>query len=171
MIKIELSESQIADYFRRSYTAADGLWFLKVEEKYGFQTALQIDEEVWKVLPKIQAGMIKDIVGLESGIDDLFRGMAIRVSLEGFSFKGEREDGGFAILVSGCPWHDLMIKSGREHLSGQVGDLICRVENSVWAKEFGDIGFQRTSQICRGDAMCLLLFTEAQSPEAPSGSA
>lgn len=168
---MELSESQIADYFRRSYTAADGLWFLKVEEKYGFQTALQMDEEVWKVLPKIQARMIKDMVGLESGIDDLFRSVAVRLRLEGFSFKGEREDGSFSIFVSRCPWHDLMKSSGREHLSGQVGEIICQVENSAWAKEFGDIVFQRTSQICRGDEMCLLRFTEAQSPEAPSGSA
>jgi hypothetical protein len=168
---MELSESQIADYFRRSYTAVDGLWFLKVEERYGFQTGLQIDEEVWKVLPKIQARMIKDMAGLESGIDDLFRAIAVRLQLEGFSFKGDRKDRGFTILVSRCPWHDLMIRSGREHLSGQVGELICLVENSAWAKEFGDIGFQRTSQICRGDAKCLLLFTEALPSEAPSGSA
>jgi hypothetical protein len=170
MINMELSESQIADYFRRSYTAADGLWFLKVEEKYGFQTALQIDEEVWKILPKIQARMIKDMAGLKSGIDDLFLGMSIRLQLEGFSFKGEREEGGFSILVSRCPWHDLMIRSGREHLSGQVGEFICQVENSAWATEFGDIGFQRTSQICRGDAICRLRFTEALSPQAPPGS-
>jgi predicted ArsR family transcriptional regulator len=171
MIKLDLSESQIADYFRRSYTAVDGLWFLKVEERYGFETALQIDEEVWKVLPKIQARMIKNMLSLESGIDDLFQGVAARLRLEGFSFKGEREDEGFAILVTGCPWHDLMIRSGREHLSDQVGELICQVENSVWAKEFGDIEFQRSSQICRGDSACLLRFTEALSRKAPSGSA
>jgi hypothetical protein len=170
MIELELSESQIAYYLRRSYTAVDGLWFLKVEERYGFETALQIDEEVWKVLPKIQARMIKDMLGLESGIHDLFRGVAARLRLEGFSFKGEREDEGFAILVTRCPWHDLMIRSGREHLSARVGELICQVENSAWGKEFGDIGFQRTSGICRGDPECLLRFTEALPREAPAGS-
>jgi hypothetical protein len=170
MIEPGISERQIADYFRRCYTAVDGLWFLKVEERYGFETALQIDEEVWKVLPKIQARMIKNMIGLESGIDDLSRGLAARLRLEGFSFKEERDDEGFAILVTRCPWHDLMIWAGREHLSDKVGKLICEVENSVWAKEFGDIGFQRTSGICRGDPACLLRFTEAPSREAPVGS-
>jgi hypothetical protein len=162
---MELSDGQIADYFRRSYTAADGLWFLKVEERYGFENALQIDEEVWKVLPKIQARMIKEMAGLGSGIDDLFRAIVIRLQLEGFSFQAEREKGMFSIIVSRCPWHDLMINSGREHLSGQVGELICQVENSTWAKEFGDIEFLRSSGICRGDAVCRLLFKEASSTD------
>jgi len=162
---MELSDGQIADYFRRSYAAADGLWFLKVEERYGFENALQIDEEVWKILPKIQARMIKDMAGLGSGIDGLFQGIVTRLRLEGFSFSGEREERGFSILVSRCPWHDLMIRAGREHLSGEVGRLICQVENSAWAKEFGDIGFQRSSGICRGDAQCRLLFEEAPSTD------
>jgi predicted ArsR family transcriptional regulator len=162
---MELSDSEVADYFRRSYTAADGLWFLKVEERYGFENALQIDEEVWKVLPKIQARMIKDMADLESGIDGLFRGIATRLQLEGFSFQAERGEGMFSIIVSRCPWHDLMINSGREQLSGRVGELICQAENSTWARVFGEIGFQRSSCICRGDAVCRLLFKEASSTD------
>jgi hypothetical protein len=162
---MELSDSEVADYFRRSYTAADGLWFLKVEERYGFENALQIDEEVWKVLPKIQARMIKDMADLESGIDGLLRGIDTRLRLEGFSFQAERGEGMFSIIVSRCPWHDLMINSGREQLSGRVGELICQAENSTWAREFGDIGFQCSSCICRGDAVCRLLFKEASSTD------
>jgi predicted ArsR family transcriptional regulator len=171
VIGMELSQSQIADYFWRSYTAVDGLWFLKVEEKYGFQIALQMDEDVWKVLPKIQARMIKEMAGLDRGIDDLFRAIAIRLQLEGFSFEAEKEEGGFSILVRRCPWHDMMIRAKREHLSAEVGELICQVENSAWAREFGDIDFQRTSQICRGESMCILRFAIAPSREAPSTSA
>jgi len=52
---LKLTDKQIVEYFKRSYTAVDGLWFMKVEEIYGFDTALDIDEEVWKVMPKIQA--------------------------------------------------------------------------------------------------------------------
>ncbi len=49
-----LTDQQAAEYFHRSFTAVDGLWFMKVEEKHGFDAALEIDNEVWKVLPKIQ---------------------------------------------------------------------------------------------------------------------
>ena len=35
----DLTEEQKAEYFRRSYTAVDGLWFMKVEERLGFDEA------------------------------------------------------------------------------------------------------------------------------------
>jgi hypothetical protein len=54
---LKLTDRQIADYFHRSYTAVDGLWFMKVEAACGFDTALDIDTGVWKVMPKIQARM------------------------------------------------------------------------------------------------------------------
>ncbi len=37
----ELNDKQVADFFRRSYTAVDGLWFMKAEEKHGFEAALE----------------------------------------------------------------------------------------------------------------------------------
>ena len=67
----ELTDEQRADYFRRSYTAADGLWFMMVEEKYGFDAALKLDEAVWKVLPKIQARALKSMMKLNSGLEGL----------------------------------------------------------------------------------------------------
>jgi len=42
----KLSSQQVADYFNRSYNAVDGLWFMKVEEKYGIDAALDLDNEV-----------------------------------------------------------------------------------------------------------------------------
>jgi len=65
----ELTYKQIAAYFHRSYAAADGLWFMKVEEKCGFETALEIDDQVWKVLPKIQARMLKSMLLLDEGME------------------------------------------------------------------------------------------------------
>jgi hypothetical protein len=41
-----LSLQQIADYFNHNYNPVDGLWFMKAEEKYGFDTALDVDNEV-----------------------------------------------------------------------------------------------------------------------------
>ena len=68
---IRLSNRQIAEYFHRSYTAVDGLWFMKVEEKYGFDVALDIDNEVWKVFAKMQARLLKSLGQTGDGIDSL----------------------------------------------------------------------------------------------------
>ena len=64
----DLTEEQKTEYFRRSYTAVDGLWFMKVEERMSFEQALQIDEAVWRVLPKIQARALKAMMDLPAGL-------------------------------------------------------------------------------------------------------
>ena len=159
----DLTEKQKMEYFRRSYTAADGLWFMKVEEKCGFLEALQVDEAVWRVLPKIQARTIKSMMDLELGLDGLQAAIDARLTLEGFAFALEPQENGFSVFVSMCPWHDLMVESGRERLSQKVCDLICGVENSVWAMEFSEAGceeikFKREDMICKGARRCVLWF-------------
>ena len=154
----QLTDKQIAAYFHRSYTAADGLWFMKVEEKCGFDTALEIDDQVWKVLPKIQARMLKSMLFLDEGIEGLGEGIETRLALEGFEFEAEKDNDVFKVFIKRCPWHELMVKSGREHLSEKVCSLICKEENSVWASEFGDISFELDEQICKGAKRCVLRF-------------
>ncbi len=155
----ELSLSQIAEYFSRSYTAVDGLWFMKVEEKYDFDTALEVDEEVWKVLPKIQARMIKKFLGLTEGPEALREGLKARLKLDGFKFTAERTKNGFRILVTDCPWHNLMIKSGREQLAEKVGKKVCSTEYRVWVSELAEnMKFSLKSQKCGKSDCCILEF-------------
>jgi hypothetical protein len=154
-----LSDEQVAEYFRRSYKAVDGLWFMKVEEKYGFDSALQVDMEVWKVMPKIQARMIKSFLQLDKGEAALLDGLKAKLALEDFKFNVEQGENGFRIRISDCPWHNLMVKSGREKLSAKVGETICNVEYSVWASEFDEkMQFTLSAQKCKGSECCLLDF-------------
>jgi hypothetical protein len=169
-----LTDEQKTEYFRRSYTSVDGLWFMKVEEKLGFDESLRLDEAVWKVLPKIQARALKGMMHLPGGLAGLEQALSARLALEGFEFEIEPQEDGLAVIVKRCPWHDMMIKSGRGKLSERVSDLICRVENSVWASEFSEldegegrdgkgwrIEFQREERICRGEGRCVLRFCMA----------
>ena len=157
----KLTEKQISEYFKRSYTAVDGLWFMKAEERYGFDTALDVDDDVWKVMPKIQARKLKSMGKITDGLDGLRECFTTKLSLDGFAFETEQSDDGrsLKITLSECPWHNIMIKSGREHLSGKVGTRICTSEYQVWAAEFGDdIKFELGDQICEGFKCCTLLF-------------
>lgn len=157
MSKLDLR--QVAEYFARSYRAVDGLWFIKVEEKDGFDAALDVDDEVWKVMPKIQARMIKSFLGLENGQDALLESLVTKLELEEFKFTTEKTEDGFRITITDCPWHNLMIKSGREHLAERVGTKICTTEYQVWASEFTKtIKFKLTSQKCDKAENCILDF-------------
>ena len=157
-----LTDQQTAEYFHRSFTAVDGLWFMKVEEQHGFEAALEIDNEVWKVLPKIQARKLKSLLQATQDIDGLYECFTTRLQLEGFEFEARKDTQGFSIIVKSCPWHNQMIKSGRKHLSGKVGSTICRTDYAAWAKEFGNVSFELQDQICTGTGQCLLRFSRAQ---------
>ncbi|OGO02486.1 MAG: hypothetical protein A2Y91_02180 [Chloroflexi bacterium RBG_13_54_8] len=158
---IELSDSQKAEFAHRSYHAVDGLWFMKVEERYGFDAALEIDNEVWQVLPKIQARMLKAMAKVQEGMEALLKCLTIKLALEGFQFDAQRSESGtgFTVSISRCPWHDAMLKSGREELSGKVNSVVCCTEHSVWAAVFGhDIHFEQKDRICTGSDTCLFKF-------------
>ena len=160
---IPLSDQQRADYLRRSYSAVDGLWFMKVEEKFGFDRALDIDDEVWKVLPKIQARMLKTMINRGEGIAACFDCLQAMLSLDGFSFRVEPVDsnGRYRAFIEVCPWYNAMVDSERGEFVAQVGTRICNSAFSVLAAEFGDdIRFEMPQQICKGDAGCILQFTK-----------
>jgi len=173
---IDLTGEQAADYFRRCYSAVDGLWCMKVEEKYGFDIALDVDHEVWKVFPKIQARKLKELTGLGNGIEALYECLTTRFELEGYSYRAERlgDDGSFRIVLDDCPWHNIIVGAGRGHLSEQVGGTICPTEFSVWAAEFsapvgdgggagadsgGGIRTESECRICAGAETCAVRFS------------
>ncbi len=166
----DLTDVQKAEYFRRSYTSVDGLWFMKVEELFGFEAALEIDRRVWSIFPKIQARTLRSMLGAEKGLEGLAQCLAAKQSVEGFGFEveigGDGSGGSLKMIVSKCPWRELMAKSGRADLSEQVGTIICNAEYSTWAAEFSDeetrIDFCLRSQICKGDRVCTFSFEEIE---------
>ena len=159
---IQLTDKQVIEYFKKSYTSVDGLWFMKIEEQADFDTALQIDNKVWEIMPKIQARMLKSMSDSKNEFEALLECLSTKLSLEGFSFTVEDniKADNFSIAINNCPWHNLMIKSKRAGLSGKVGSVVCNSEYNVWAKEFGDnITFKLGEQICTGFKSCILHFS------------
>jgi len=159
----KLTGQQKTAYFRRSFTAVDGLWFMKLEEKYGFEKALEIDNEVWKVFPKIQARELKTALHLDEGLEALQTCLTADLELKGFTFQAQQNESPreLRIVITDCPWHNGMVKSGRVHLSARVGEVICRTEYFTWAKEFGQniiFSYQPAKSLCAGGKDCILNF-------------
>jgi predicted ArsR family transcriptional regulator len=132
---------------------------MKMEEKYGFEAALEIDKEVWKVFPRIQARLLKSMSKMDKGIEALVECYTARLSMENFTFHIEKSDGNMKVIIEKCPWHEIMVKSGREQLSSRIGDVICQTECETWAREFGEgIKFESEGRICKGDKECKMEF-------------
>ncbi|MFA5629266.1 MAG: DUF6125 family protein [Dehalococcoidales bacterium] len=158
---LKLTDKQIIEFFKRSYTSVDGLWFMKAEEKYDFDSALELDLNVWKIMPKIQARMLKPLADAGSPLKNLLLCLTTKLSIEDFVFEVEdnTDAGNFAIAITKCPWFNLMIKSQREHLAGKVGTVICGSEYQVWAEEFDKgISFAIESKMCDGAKHCVFRF-------------
>jgi hypothetical protein len=159
-----MTPEQIKDYLLRSYTAVDGLWFVKIEEAFGFDAALDLDVKVWEVMPKIQARRIREALGAGRDAAGLRACYAEKLTLEEFRFTEADVPGGFEIRVHLCPWFEKMKRSNRAHLAARVGNRICTAEYSGWASEFGcSFRFGNPVKICEGGADCVLAFDGPKS--------
>ena len=86
-------------------------------------------------MPKIQTRLVKFMLNLNKDAACLLKSLE-KARLEGFRFAVKKTEAGFSIQISDCPWHKLMLKSGREGISEKVGTTICNVEYCVWTSEF-----------------------------------
>ncbi|MBN2211067.1 MAG: hypothetical protein JW709_06685 [Sedimentisphaerales bacterium] len=164
-----LTPEQIAAYLHRSYTAVDGLWFMKVEERWGFDAALDVDEQVWRIQPKIQARKLKELTGRKEGLDALEYCLSAKLEIEGFTFETARPRPDILeYRISGCPWSALLERSGRKSLAKAVAERICPMEYEVWAKEFGAaIASSVRQKMCGGACCCVVTFS-VNLPSQPS---
>ena len=138
---------------------------MKLEEEYNFERALEFDARVWEIMPKIQARKLRDLLDIsDEGLKGLGEALTAKFSIEGFScsMRGDRE-GRLIFEIKRCPWYDLMKDSGREHLAGRVGTVICPTEYQTWAREFGkNIRASIENRLCDGRKTCTLYFMETQ---------
>jgi len=160
------SEQAMIEYLRRSYTAVDGLWFVKVEETDGFDTALELDRQVWQVMGKIQARAARKILGLDSNdLDALAAFLRLKFFAENYQAEILRPDPAtLEISLTRCPWVEILKKTGRLHLAKTIANLICRNESEAWAKEFGQqVHFSADKTLCGGYGRCYVRFEKSEA--------
>jgi hypothetical protein len=154
----------ISEYLRRSYFAVDGLWFMVAEEELSFDKAMELDIKVWKILPKIQARKVKEILGIDGrGLDDFLKAIEVKLEAEEYNYTKDRLDSNRAkITVNKCPWYEILKKAKREHIAPRIADDICSLEFRVWLSEFDDnANFKIISSCCKGDSSCVMDFSFA----------
>lgn len=159
-----LSPEQVEEYLYRSYTRVDGLWFVLAEERYGFDAALALDESVWKVMPKIQARLLQEQLDLTKDMAGLTVALRAKLALDRYDFEINENVSGIAITLSGCPWHELIVRSGRAHLAERIGGVICGIEFPVFAQEFNcSCSGAPELRLCRDGGNCCFRFRTSEA--------
>jgi len=157
-----LNDSNLKEYFKRCFFSVDGFWFIMAEEELGFEKALEIDRNVWKLLPKTQVRKIRKLLEIETNkINDIRTALDFKLKAEDYTYEVRNtSDLVLEIAITGCPWLTLMRESGRQDLASKVGKTICPTEYSVWAKEFGmKLDADLNNCLCSDNTPCILRFS------------
>jgi len=162
---VKYPEKTLKEYYRKSYFAVDGLWFMKTEDAHGFEEALRLDAEVWSVLAKLQARKTRELLKIKGNtIKDLITALKLKWTAEEYDYTiEETDDAQGVVLLRACPWLEVMKKAGREHLTPKIGECVCTREYAAWAKEFSpEIKVRLDEMLCKGKASCRLSFNKSR---------
>ncbi|MHA1848403.1 MAG: DUF6125 family protein [Promethearchaeota archaeon] len=138
MKKDALSDDGIIDEYAKLAQTLDGLWFLKIEEKYGFKAALEVDDLVWRIYGKIEARRLKrfhENLGLLKNKDpiqvlELLLGKSLFNKT--LSYDSSIDDDGKILTfhVKKCKTFDGMLKVGRN--KEQIHDVCYKIGISFY---------------------------------------
>ena len=132
-------DKALIEYLRRSYTATDGLWFMIVEQAHDFEHALALDEQVWQIMPKLQARKAREVLDISgNSLDDLIVCFTLKLQADGHQFHIERSDNEVRFMITRCKWRELLRRSGRQNLEERISSVIWPAELAGWGSEFGD---------------------------------
>lgn len=150
----------VADYLRKCFVSVDGLWFMKIEEDADFEKALEIDRAVWKILPKIEARTIRELLSLGHGIEALHAALEFKLKAELYTATlSPVHDAGFTLEVHDCPWVKHIKKANRGHFLERISSSICPAEYSAFTAEFGKtIAIDHQRADCAHGGHCRFVF-------------
>lgn len=103
----------------RNMWAVDGFYYLFIEEKFGTETATEIDRKVWEVMGKIEARRIKKLFNI--------KGKDIPSLMKALSYSGwalDLED------------KEIVVEKNR----GIIRNTKCRVQNTRLSKGLSEFG-------------------------------
>lgn len=168
---LTFEDAQLIAFLQRSYSAVDGLWFVMCEQELGFDQALELDDRVWQVMPKIQVRKAREVLGLTGHTPaELARALALKYTCEGHAFRVAHDDAGVTVTITDCPWRALLAKSDRLHLAATIGLRICTAEGAGWAREFGQAyEFTMPECMCEQAGECRLTFTRRVADSEATG--
>ncbi len=156
---MHIGPEQIQELRLGALTAIDGLWFMALEDRYGFDVALEVDLEVWKKYGRVMMKRVARMLGSTIDPDNPPDLATINLLLEtvcrvdGTQCEGKVGDGEIVFRVLRCSWWDNLNRSGREsHVPCEF------VDNTIfrdWLEAVDPtVSFEITHSLPRGDDHC-----------------
>jgi hypothetical protein len=157
---LDISREQMEELRLGALTAIDGLWFMAVEKKSGFEEALELDLEVWKQYGVVIIKRLARMLGIGLDTQDPPDMATVNFVMEkiceidGTICKGELlSPQEIRFRVHRCSWWENLNRSGREDI------IPCEyIDNTIfryWLEAIDPtMSFEITHALPRGDAHC-----------------
>ncbi len=164
---MKLEPGQLDQLRTGALTAIDGLWFMAVERKLGFEKALELDLEVWNAYGLIMLKRLVRMLGMELDSGNPPDLATVNFLLEtlcrvdGTECSWEIADESTSLFsVHRCSWWDNLCSAGRENL------VPCEmIDNTIfanWLKAVDpSITLEITKSLPRGDQVCTWVLKKA----------
>jgi hypothetical protein len=159
--KMPKIDSKMVQLIRSALTAIDGLWFLEVEKKHGFEDAFEVDIDVWKRYGPIMVNRIKKALEIKDNtLESFLRIFELLSEIDGTRFKLMKKTAIEAILgIEFCPWWENLKRSKRETLVRC--DTVDREIYPEWIKAFNPAyELLLTKSLPEGHDMCELVIKQ-----------
>lgn len=159
-MKRQLDPEDLTNLRLRALTAIDGLWFLAVERRYGFDEALRMDLDVWSSYGLIQLKRVSKALGISLNhdsppeLEDIGVLLEAVCSIDGTECESQITNPRTMIFtVHKCPWWDNLKRSGRHEV------IPCEtIDNSIFAKWLKNVdpslSFEITKSMPKGAQAC-----------------
>jgi hypothetical protein len=112
---------ELIKMYSRNWHTCDGLWFLGVEQRYGTDTALEIDVNMWNVSSRLEAERIKEILAIpdNAGLDAVLKTLNLMSWAAKCGYRVEKNGDGAILTITSCPPQEARLKAG-------LGIFACR---------------------------------------------
>ena len=150
-------------FFEKHFFTLDGLWMIETENKLDWDTALEIDLNVWKKLLKIIFRRIKKYLNVdENRLIDLVKILTFRWAAEGWDYIVEnRKKNEISVEIRKCPYKSAMDRNPERHEKiPLICNNMCRPFYKQIVNEFNsEIKVSRNNFMGLGDEICDFTFT------------
>ena len=118
---------KLVKVYSRLFLALDGFWFLAVEDKFGYQAALEADINAWEGYFPYEAKMLRKALGISAdgipGIIETLKQSAFVPCMEHRIEEASETRGVFALYK--CPSLEAMERAGRDEFTCEpVGKVV-----------------------------------------------
>lgn len=148
--------------------AIDGLWFLAVEEKLGFDAALELDLEVWRRYGTIILKRAGRLLGINldpsspPALETVLRLLEVLCAIDGTECGRELISPDESVFtVKRCTWWENLEKAGRERVV--PCEQVDNVSFEAWLEAVDpSLEMEITHSLPRGDEHCSWIIRRRQ---------